>query len=192
MKKEIIPAATIAQSIHVLRGQKVMLDRDLAALYGVATKTLNQAVRRNAARFPDDFMFRLTETELANLPLRQGNRSRSQFVTLKRGQNIKYRPFAFTEQGVAMLSSVLKSERAVKVNIAIMRAFVQLRDVLETNRELARQFSQLESRVDKHDAELGAILDAIRQLMAPPVKPGREIGFHVREKTPRYRTRSRR
>lgn len=115
--------------------------------------------------------------------------NRSQFVTLKRGHNIKYRPYAFIEQGVAMLSSVLKSDRAVKVNIAVMRAFVRLRETLETNRELARKFAELEKRVDKHDSEIGAIIDAIRQLMAPPEKPRREIGFHVREKTPRYRTR---
>lgn len=188
MKKELIPAARIAQSIHFLRGQKVMLDFELAALYGVTTKVLNQAVKRNAARFPDDFMFRLTVTESESLLFR----SRSQFVTLKRGQNIKYRPYVFTEQGVAMLSSVLKSDRAVKVNIAIMRAFVKLRETLETNRELARKFSELEKYVGKHDAEIAAIIDAIRQLMAPPEKPRREIGFHVREKAPRYRSRNRR
>ena len=198
MKREIIPAARIGQSIHFLRGQKVMLDFDLAALYDVATKVLNQAVKRNRERFPDDFMFRLTAAESERLLIQteiskregehQTNRSRSQIVTLKRGKNIKYRPYAFTEQGVAMLSSVLKSERAVKVNIAIMRAFVKLREALETNRELARKFSALEKRVGKHDDEIGAIIDAIRQLMAPPKRPRREIGFHVREKTPRYRT----
>jgi hypothetical protein len=202
MKKEIIPTARIAQSIHFLRGQKVMLDFDLAALYGVTTKVLNQAVKRNAVRFPDDFMFRLTAAEAENLIFRSGTskrqgrygsgRSRSQFVTLKRGQNIKYLPYAFTEQGVAMLSSVLKSDRAVKVNIAIMRAFVRLREALETNRELALQFAELEKRVGKHDAEISAIIDAIRQLMAPAPKPPREIGFHVREKASRYRTRNQR
>ena len=174
-----------------------MLDFDLAALYDVATKVLNQAVKRNRERFPDDFMFRLTAAESERLLIQteiskregehQTNRSRSQIVTLKRGKNIKYRPYAFTEQGVAMLSSVLKSERAVKVNIAIMRAFVKLREALETNRELAQKFSALEKRVGKHDDEIGAIIDAIRQLMAPPKKPQREIGFHVREGTPRYR-----
>ena len=202
MKTQLIPAAQIAQSIRFLRGQKVMLDFDLAALYGVATKVLNQAVKRNAARFPDDFMFRLTAMESESLLFQTGipkrqrqhgiHRSRSQIVTLKRGQNIKYRPYAFTEQGVAMLSSVLKSERAVKMNIAIMRAFVKLREALETNREFARRFAELEKRVGKHDIEIGAIIDAIRQLMAPPEKPRREIGFHVREKAPRYRTRNHR
>ena len=198
MKKEIVPAATIAQSIHLLRGQKVMLDRDLAALYGVETKVLNQAIKRNAARFPHDFMFRLSAAESEILLLQAtgsqqpNDRPRSQFVTLKRGQNIKYPPYAFTEQGVAMLSSILRSERAVNVNIAIMRAFVKLRETLETNRELARKFAELEQRVGKHDDEIAAIIDAIRQLMAPPEKPRRQIGFHVRETAPRYRARHRR
>jgi hypothetical protein len=199
MSKEIIPTARIAQSIYLLRGQKVMLDFNLAALYGVATKALNQAVKRNSGRFPDDFMFRLTAEESQSLIFQFGiskvegrrsqiSRSRSQIVTLKRGKNIKYRPYAFTEQGVAMLSSVLNSERAVKVNIAIMRAFVKLRETLETNRELAQKFSELEKRVGKHDEKI----EAIRQLMAPSEKDRREIGFHVREKTRRYRTRKRR
>jgi hypothetical protein len=213
MRKEIIPIARIAQSIYLLRGQKVMLDFDLAALYGVATKVLNQAVKRNRMRFPNDFMFQLSPDEIHNLKSHsvtsslqgagdqptttnlsksvtrsQRHRSRSQIVTLKRGQNIKYRPYAFTEQGVAMLSSVLKSERAVKVNIAIMRAFVKLREILETNRELAQKFAELERRIGKHDKEIAAIIEAIRQLMAPPEKPKREIGFHVREQAPPYRT----
>jgi len=204
MKREIIPAKQIARSIYLLRGQKVLLDFDLAALYGVATKVLNQAVKRNRERFPDDFMFQLTASETSFL--------RSQFVTLKeqdaanegvvenrsqivtgsfKHRETRSRPYAFTEQGVAMLSSVLKSERAVKVNIAIMRAFVKLREALETNRELAGKFSELEKRVGKHDEKIGAILEAIWQLMGPPTKPRREIGFHVREKSPRYRTRKR-
>jgi phage regulator Rha-like protein len=201
MSKEIVPALRIAQSICLLRGQKVILDFDLAALYGVATKVLNQAVKRNRERFPADFMFQLTAEETSNLRSHFvtsrsqtiGNQSipmnRSQFVTLKRGQNTKYRPYAFTEEGVAMLSSVLNSARAVKVNIAIMRAFVKLRETLETNRELARKFAELEKRVGKHDAKIDAILDAIRQLMAPPEEPRREIGFHVREKASRYGAR---
>jgi ethanolamine utilization protein EutP (predicted NTPase) len=152
MSKEIVPIERIARSILYLRGQKVILDRDLAILYGVETRIVNQAVKRNATRFPADFMFALTTEEIAMvsqtvIPLSDGERSRSQIVILKRGQNIKYRPYAFTEQGVAMLSSVLNSERAVKVNIAIMRAFVKLRETLETNRELARKFAELERRV---------------------------------------------
>jgi hypothetical protein len=204
MSKEIVTALRIAQSICLLRGQKVMLDFDLAALYGVATKVLNQAVKRNRERFPADFMFQLTAEETSNLRSQFvtsrsqtiGNQSipmnRSQFVTLKRGQNIKYRPYAFTEEGVAMLSSVLNSARAINVNIAIMRAFVRLREALETNRELARKFAELEKRVGKHDAKIDAILDAIRQLMASPEEPRREIGFHVREKASRYGARIRR
>ena len=183
MSKEIVPIERIAESIRWIRGHKVLLDSDLALLYGVATKVLNQAVKRNRERFPDDFMFQLSADETGFL--------RSQFVTLKRGEHLKYRPYAFTEQGIAMLSSVLKSERAVKVNIAIMRAFVKLRQLLNANRELAKKFSELEQRVGKHDEDITAILEAIRQLMAPPEKPRRKIGFHVREKVPRYRMRKR-
>ena len=202
MGKEIIPIDRIAQSIHLLRGQKVMLDFDLAALYGVETHVLNQAVKRNAVRFPKDFMFCLDAEEVALLrsqvvTLNQQGvgkqkvaTSSSQIVMSSRG--VRYRPYAFTEQGVAMLSSVLRSERAVNVNIAIMRAFVKLRDILESNRELARKFAELEKRVGKHDQKIDAILEAIRQLMAPPTKPQREIGFHVREAAARYRTRKRR
>lgn len=200
MKREIIPAERTARSINSLRGQKVMLDFDFAALYGVTTKVLNQAAKRNRGRFPDDFMFQLTVQEMSPL--------RSQFVTsnkqLSGNQDIRanwsqivtgsrkhrgqtYPPYAFTEQGVAMLSSVLNSERAVMVHIAIMRAFVKLREALETNREL----SELEKRVGKHDEKIDAILEAIRQLMAALKEPRREIGFHVREKSPRYRTRKR-
>jgi ORF6N domain len=205
MKQEIVPATRIARSIYLLRGQKVMLDFDLAALYGVATKVLNQAAKRNRGRFPDDFMFQLSSEEIAFLRSQFVTSNRqtiengeiasnwSQFVTgsYKRGGS-RYRPYAFTEQGVAMLSSVLHSERAVKVNIAIMRAFVRLREALETNRELAHKFAELEKRVGKHDDKIDAILEAIRQLMAPPPKPPREIGFHVREKPPRYGVRKRR
>jgi hypothetical protein len=204
MSKEIIPAEQIALRIRHFRGEKVLLDFDLATLYGVATKALNQAVKRNRQRFPDDFMFQLTTEEV--LVLRSQTvtsslqaavnqkivKNRSQNVTsLKRHGGARYRPYAFTEQGIAMLSSVLNSKRAVKVNIAIMRAFVRLRWALETNRELARKFSELERRVDKHDEEIAAILEAIRQLMAPPEKPRREIGFHVREHAPRYRATKR-
>jgi len=184
MSKEIVRVQRIAQSIFLLRGQKVMLGQDLASLYGVTVKALTQAVRRNANRFPKDFVFQLTTEEFTNL--------KSQFVTSSWGGLRRALPYAFTEEGVAMLSSVLHSTRAVKVNIAIMRAFVTLRETLETNRELARKFAELEKRVGKHDVKIDAILEAIRQLMAPPTKPRREIGFHVREKAPRYRTRKHR
>lgn len=183
MNKGIIPIERIEQRILYLRGQKVLLDRDLAVLYGVETRVLNQAVKRNADRFPKDFVFTLSREEIGKI---------SQIVTSFSGLKFSKQVTAFTEQGVAMLSSVLNSERAVKVNIAIMRAFVKLREMLDTNRELARRFAELEKRVGKHDEKIDAILEAIRQLMAPPEKPRREIGFHVRETAPRYRIRNRR
>jgi hypothetical protein len=199
MSKEIIPAEQIALRIRHFRGEKVLLDFDLAALYDVETRILNQAVRRNADRFPADFMFQLTSDEAEKLsqvvtPSVAGHDvSNSSQIVMSSGKyrGKRYRPYAFTEQGVAMLSSVLNSESAVKLNIAIMRAFVQLRRALEANRELARKFSELERRIDKHDSEIAAILEAIRQLMAPPAKPRREIGFHVREEAARYRTNKR-
>lgn len=182
MKKTLVPIAQITHAIHFLRGQRVLLDADLAALYEVTTGALNQAVRRNRARFPADFMFRLTT--------REEERLKSQTVISKTGRGgRRHLSYAFTEQGVAMLSSVLNSERAVKVNIAVMRAFVKLRETLETNRELGRKFSELEKRVGQHDGEISAIIDAIRRLMTPAKKPVREIGFHVRETSPHYGAR---
>jgi hypothetical protein len=181
MSKEIIPIERIARTIFLFREQKVMLDYDLAVLYGIETRALKQAVRRNRDRFPSDFMFELSSEEVEIVV--------SQFVIPNRRKLGGVKPMAFTEQGVAMLSSVLNSQRAVKVNIAIMRAFVRLRQTLETNRELARKFEELERRVGKHDEEIAGIIEAIRQLMAPQEKPRREIGFHVREKSARYRTR---
>ena len=183
MSQEIIPIERVVQSIRWIRGQKVLLDSDLATLYGVTTGNLNKAVKRNADRFPSDFMFQLKPEELAKLKF--------QFGISSWGGRRRSHPYVFTEQGIAMLSSVLKSERAIKVNIAIMRAFVKLRQLIDTNRELARKFSELERRVGKHDQEIATVLEAIRQLMATPEKPRREIGFHVREKTPRYRARER-
>lgn len=154
-----------------------MVDTDLAELYKVPVKVLNQAVKRNRSRFPEDFMFQLTTEESDSL--------RSHFVTLKlgRGRHRKYRPFAFTEQGVAMLSSVLRSKRAVQVNIEIMRAFVRLRQMLASNAQLARQLAELEK---KYDAQFKVVFDAIRQLMAPPEVKKRKIGFLVEEKAARY------
>jgi ORF6N domain len=199
MSKEVIPTEQIALRIRHFRGEKVLLDFDLAALYGVETRMLNQAVRRNADRFPADFMFQLSIEETETLsqlvtPAAAGHDvSNSSQIVMSSGKyrGKRYRPYAFTEQGVAMLSSVLNSESAVKMNIAIMRAFVQLRRALETNRELARKFSELERRIDKHDEEIAAILEAIRQLMAASENPRREIGFHVRQETARYRTHKR-
>ena len=161
----VIPIERITRAILLIRGQKVMLDQDLAYLYGVATKVLNQAVRRNKGRFPEDFMFQLTREEALSL--------RSQIVTLESRQ-IRYLPYAFTEQGIAMLSSVLRSERAVRVNIEIMRAFVQLRQMLSSHADLARKVAALEK---KYDAQFKVVFDAIRELMTPPEPPKRRIGF---------------
>ena len=176
-ERSLVPAERIERAILVLRGHKVMLDSDLATLYAVETKVLNQAISRNIERFPEDFMFQLTEAEAAFL--------RSQTVTLKtgRGQHRKYLPYAFTEQGVAMLSSVLRSPRAVQVNIEIMRAFVRLRQMLQTNADLARRLAALEKR---YDAQFRVVFDAIRQLMAPPERSRRSIGFRVEEARPAY------
>lgn len=168
----LVPVEIIEKKILLIRGEKVMLDSDLAGLYEVSVKVLNQAVKRNIGRFPEDFMFQLTKEENESL--------RSQFVTLKkgRGEHRKYLPCVFTEQGVAMLSSVLNSERAVKVNIEIMRAFVKLRQLLSSNAELARKLEALEK---KYDAQFKIVFDAIRELMTPPEKNKRKIGF-LREK----------
>ena len=158
----------VERNILLIRGHRVMLDTDLAKLYGVPTKVLNQAVKRNATRFPADFMFQLTVAEATAL--------RSQFVTLKtgRGQHRKYRLYAFTEQGVAMLSSVLHSERAIQVNIAIMRAFVQLREMIGSNKGLARRLNELEK---KYDSQFRVVFEAIRELMAEPEPKVKRIGF---------------
>ena len=159
----------VERRILLVRGHRVMLDSDLAELYGVQTKVLNQAVRRNIERFPGDFMFRLTREEIGRM---------SQFVTSSgRLHTLKYskRVTVFTEQGVAMLSSVLRSRKAVMVNIAIMRAFVRLRELLSTHRDLAEKLEVLER---KYDAQFRAVFDAIRELMAPPRQPRRRIGFH--------------
>ena len=161
-----IPPERIERRILLIRGQKVMLSTDLAELYGVAPRVLVQAVKRNQERFPDDFMFQMTRAELANL--------KSQIVTSSWGGARRATPYAFTEQGVAMLSSVLRSPRAVQVNIAIMRAFVKLREILASHRDLARRLDQMES---KYDAQFKVVFDAIRELMTPPKKPRRRIGF---------------
>jgi ORF6N domain len=161
-----IPAERIERRILLVRGQKVMLSTDLAELYGVAPRVLVQAVKRNHERFPEDFMFQLTKEEYGNL--------KSQFVISSWGGARRAAPYAFTEQGVAMLSSVLRSKRAVAVNIAIMRAFVKLREMLASNHELARRLDQMEKN---YDTKFKIIFDAIRELMKPPEKPRRPIGF---------------
>jgi len=169
--------------IYLIRGQKVMLDSDLADLYGVETRALKQAVRRNRNRFPSDFMFELTKEENRAL--------RSQNVILEPGRYSKYLPFAFTEQGVAMLSTVLNSERAIEVNIAIMRVFVRLREMMATQKELALKLRELEGRIQDHDEQIVAIFEAIRQLMTPPETVRKKIGFEVKEQAGHYQRRKR-
>jgi hypothetical protein len=160
--RSLIPIERIERSILLIRGHKIMLDRDLASLYGVPTKVLNQAVKRHKDRFPEDFMFQLTIEEARIWWTEVGGSGlRSQIVTLKRGQHIKYRPHAFTEHGILMLSSVLNSERAIKVNIEIMRAFVRLRRMLASHADLARKLEALEK---KYDAQFKVVFEAIREV----------------------------
>jgi phage regulator Rha-like protein len=173
--KDLVPQEVVENKIYLIRGQRVMLDQDLASLYGVETKNLNLQVKRNIRRFPEDFMFQLTNEE--NLRLQNATSSYG---------GRRYLPYAFAEQGVAMLSSVLNSERAIEVNIAIMRAFVRLREILLTHKDLAAKIAALELeyrnheiRLSEYDKHITAIFEAIRQLMAPPPeKPKRQIGFH--------------
>jgi len=176
----LTPSERIERFILLIRGHKVMLDVDLAELYGVAVKRLNEQVRRNVKRFPADFMFQLTREEYEAL--------RSQFAALKhgRGAHRKYLPYAFTEQGVAMLSSVLNSDRAVEVNIEIMRAFVRLRQLLATRKELVQKLEELERKIGAHGEQIQVIFEAIRQLMTPPEPRKQKIGFIVKERAAIY------
>jgi len=184
MQKEQNDAASIEvihRRIMGIRGDRVMLDLHLAALYGVETRQLKRAVRRNIHRFPPDFMFELTREEYNSL--------RSQIGTIKRGEHSKYVPMAFTEQGVAMLSSVLNSRRAIEVNILIVRAFVRLRGMMVSQKEVARKLTELEKHLQDHDEQIQAIFTAIRQLMAPKEAPKKRIGFQLKEKRAVYRAR---
>jgi phage regulator Rha-like protein len=174
-----IPAERIESCIYLIRGQKIMLDSDLAELYGVETKVLKRAVRRNGERFPTDFMFPLNNQEVVRLRCQNGTSK------MKRGGS-RYLPYAFTEQGVAMLSGVLTSPRAIRVNIEIMRAFVKLRKILTSHVELARELEALEK---KYDSQFKVVFEAIRQLMAPPEAPNKRIGFHLKEKRASYSAR---
>jgi hypothetical protein len=192
--------SAIAPKVHWIRHEKVILDFDLAALYGVEARALNQAVKRNRARFPDDFMFRLTPAEAEEVrpqvsqtvtPAPGGPSNSSQIVMSSRKHRGRaYLPYAFTEQGVAMLSSVLRSARAVQVNIAIMRTFVQLRRLMDSNRELARRIDSLEKN---YDQQFRAVFDAIKRLVAADEArkstPRREIGFHIKEDATPYRAK---
>jgi len=168
----VLPVEIIARSIFVLRGQKVLLDTDLAALYEVTTKRFNEQVRRNVERFPGDFMFQLTEEEWESL--------RSQFATLKtgRGQHRKYLPYAFTEHGAIMAATILNSPRATEVSVYVVRAFVALRELLAGNKELTAKLNELAHKVDSHDQAIAGLINAMRELMRPPEpKQNQPIGF---------------
>jgi hypothetical protein len=180
--KNIIPVETIVNKIVFLRSERVMLDRDLSEMYGVETKLLKRAVRRNIERFPHDFMFQLTVEEYRSL--------RRQFGTLKRGAHSKYPPMAFTEQGVAMLSSVLNSQRAVEVNISIIRAFVQLRKMISAHKELALKLKEFEERLDNHDEKIMVIFEVINKLIEEDEKPPKKIGY-IKEHQAKYGKKSR-
>jgi len=175
--KPVIESEMMERKIFLIRGQKVMLDSDLAGLYGVEVKQLKRQVRRNIDRFPEDFMFQLSQEDYDSL--------RRHFGTLKRGAHSKYLPYVFTEQGVSMLSSVLNSKKAVQVNIQIMRAFVKLREMIATNKDLAKKLEELEM---KYDAQFRVVFDAIRELMVPPEEDKRKIGFLTKESQATYMT----
>ncbi len=194
MKKELSAKSArvpLERCILSVRGERVILDSDLAVLYGATTKVLNQAVKRNADRFPDDFMFQLSIEEAAAV-----RRSRSQFVTLKRGENIKYLPYAFTEHGAMMAANVLKSARAAQMSVFVVRAFVKMRLILADSQELARKLAALEQelkgRLDVHEAAIVEFLQRIMKIIDPPPvpeAPAKEMGFHIKEDAVSYRTR---
>ena len=171
MKRLIITQGLIENNIFLIRGQKIMIDRDLAKLYGVETKYLNRQVKRNIGRFPGEFMFQLNPEEKNELVTKC-----HRFETMKHSSVL---PYAFTEHGVAMLASVLKSETAVKISIQIIKVFIKLKQILSTHKELAYKLAELERKIEKHDTQIQAIFKAIRQLMSVPEKPKRRIGFHA-------------
>jgi phage regulator Rha-like protein len=171
IKTLIIPEEKVISKIYFIRGQKIMLDKDLAELYGVETKVFNQAVRRNIERFPDDFMFQLTQEEWNSL--------RSQFVTLEkgRGKYSKYLPFVFTEQGVAMLSSILNSKTAIQINIQVIRVFTKMRELMSTHKDILLQLEKFEKKFSKYDEDIALVFEHLRQLFNPSQPPRRRIGF---------------
>ena len=173
----LVPYEGIEREILIIRGQRVIVDEKLAALYGVTTKRLNEQVKRNRERFPGDFMFQLTSEEAASM--------RSQIATASR-RNIGRRPFAFTEHGAIMAASVLNSPRAIEASVWVVRAFVKFREALATNRILLKKLTELETRVGVHDEDLKAIIQALKGLMAPPEKKKRAIGFGVKDASARY------
>ena len=174
--------ANVEGAIHLIRGQRVMLDSDLAAIYGVTTKRLNEQLRRNRSRFPSDFAFQLTAEEFTNL--------KSQIATSSFHGGRRYRPWVFTEHGALMLASVLNSEIAVQASVRVVRAFVRLREMVAANAQLAVKLEELERRFDSHDDAIANLFATLKQLLEPPEAPKRrEIGFHVREEAARYRVR---
>ena len=174
-----IPIEVIENKIFLIRGQKVMIDRDLAELYGVATKRLNEQVKRNRERFPVDFMFQLTIGEKSELVA-----NCDRFNSLKHSTSL---PYAFTEHGAIMLASILNSQRAVEASVYVVRAFVRLREILSTHKELAQKLKDLELRIDSHDEQITSIIAAINQLLEPPPEPKRKMGFQVKEKKILYK-----
>ena len=177
----------VGSLIITIRNQKVIVDRDLAEIYGVQTRRLNEQVKRNPERFPEDFMFRLTKKE-ADYWLR----SRSQIAILKRGENIKYLPFAFTEHGAIMAANVLNSPQAVRMSVFVVRAFIKLREMLSTHKELAQKLAELERKLQNHDESIQSLVVAVRQLMTPSEPKKRPIGFLVEETKVPYITRIKR
>lgn len=194
MSEEIVPVEIIENKIFLIRGQKVMIDKDIAQLYGVETKSLNRQVRRNIDRFPSDFMFQMTQEEAENLRCQIGTLNpvnkkenlrcqigtanlRSQIVALKQGEHYKYMPYAFTEHGILMLSSVLRSPRAIQVNIAIMRAFIKFRLMISESKEIARKLELLEKRVFKHDSDIRELVRDIRRLTIVKTEKTGKMGF---------------
>jgi hypothetical protein len=182
-KTKLAPVQRIEDMIYLIRGQRVMLDFDLARIYGVTTKRLKEQFRRNAGRFPNDFAFELTNQELANL--------RSHIAASSLHGGLRHLPVAFTEHGALMLASVLNSQTAVEASVRVVRAFVLMRDQLAAHKDLAKKLCELENRVSGHDGAIANLFEAIRQLIEPPLPENRrEIGFHVRETAPRYRVRT--
>src|SRR5437762_5870829 len=185
---------TIESAIYLIRGQRVMLDSDLAVIYGVTTKRLNEQLRRNLSRFPKDFAFQLTDQEFTNLKSHfatSSSRLRSQFATSKGRGGRRYYPWVFTEHGAIMLATVLSSDIAVQGSIRVVRAFVRLREMVAANAQLAVKLEQLEARLDSHDEAIVDLFATLKRLLEPPKSPKkREIGFHVRERSARYRTKN--
>jgi phage regulator Rha-like protein len=172
-KGQIIPIEVIESKILLIRSQKVMIDADLAALYGVTTKRLNEQVRRNKARFPDDFMFRLTKKEKQEVVAKCVHLNKLKFSPVL--------PFAFTEHGAVMLASVLNSKKAIEMSLFVVRAFIRLREILSTHKELAQKLKELELKIDSHDHQIQAIFEVINQLITPPIPPKRKMGFTIDE-----------